>query len=142
MLICNSFFNELQLTYPYEQTQVQETLTAREYARFFRLLYNATYLDEDLSEKALSLLSQSTYKRGLVAGVKKDLPVAHKFGLHTHINPAGEVIGRQLHDCGIIYDDDPYILCVMTKSNTVNLQDLEQVISSISKRIYEAHTSK
>jgi len=82
-------------------------LTVRDYASFFRILYNASYLNKDMSEKALNLLSQTEYKQGLVAGVPNKIQVAHKFGERIY-KDTNEV---QLHDCGIVYlPQKPYLL--------------------------------
>ncbi len=106
------------------------SLSIRTYASFFRILYNSTFLNQELSEKALRLLSETDFKAGLVAGVPKKLVVAHKFG-ERHM-PDGT---KQLHDCGIVYyPDKPYILCVMTRGK--NFEQLASVIARISEEVY------
>ncbi len=55
-------------------------ISVRGYATFFRILFNATYLSPQLSERALGLLTESYFKDGLVAGVPSGVVVAHKFG--------------------------------------------------------------
>ena len=110
------------------------TISAKDYSLFFRILYNATYLSKQSSELALSLLSQATFANGLVAGVPPGTVVAHKFGEHVN-GDLDHVDSIELHDCGYIYASDaPYLLCVMTKSKT--LDESEKVISNISKIIY------
>lgn len=91
---------------------IEDPVTVREYATFFRILYNASYLTKDLSQKALEYLAQSEFDKGLKAGVPSALTVAHKFGESGRSsNPV-----RQLHDCGIVYHPEkPYVLCVMTR---------------------------
>lgn len=104
-------------------------ITVRQYSAFFRILFNASFLSQEYSEKALSTLTQSAFKNGLRNGVPEEVPVAHKFG-EREINGT-----LQLHDCGIVYyPKHPYLLCIMTRGN--NLSDLEKVISSISKFVY------
>lgn len=111
-------------------------ISAHDYSLFFRVLYNATYLSRNSSEEALSLLSQATFKDGLVSGVPQGIVVAHKFG--EHINGSlDNVSSVELHDCGYVYASDaPYFLCVMTRS--ANLNESEKVISTISKMVYNA----
>ncbi len=108
----------------------KETLNTRNYATFFRILFNASYLDRELSEQALRILSRADFKKGLVAGVPRDIQASHKFG------EAGSSIDvSQLHDCGIIYyPKAPYVLCVMTKGKDWTL--LPAVISRISEETY------
>ena len=101
------------------------------YSSFFRILYNSSYLNRDMSEKALKYLSQSVFTQGLVAGVPNDIVVSHKFGERQYLD-TGE---KQLHDCGIIYDPDiPYLLCVMTRGN--NFSNLISTIKNISNMVY------
>jgi beta-lactamase class A len=105
-------------------------LSVREYGTFLRVLYNASFLERARSEHALDLLHQSTFRRGLVAGVPPDVRVAHKFG------ESGTPGQFQLHDCGIIYHKiKPYILCVMTKGTDAT--KLPSVIERISAEVYK-----
>jgi beta-lactamase class A len=107
-------------------------LTVRDYASFFRILYNASYLNKDMSEKALGLLSQTEYKQGLVAGVPSKIQVAHKFGERIY-SDTNEV---QLHDCGIVYlPKKPYLLCVMTRGQDLN--KATQTIKTISQKVFD-----
>lgn len=107
-------------------------LTVRDYASFFRILYNASYLNKDMSEKALGLLSQTEYKQGLVAGVPSKIQVAHKFGERIY-SDTNEV---QLHDCGIVYlPKRPYLLCIMTRNQ--NLNKATQTIKTISQKVFD-----
>jgi len=114
-----------------------DSVSPRSFATFFRVLYNSTYLGEEMSEKALQLLTQTTFTDGLAAGVPKDTTVAHKFGERTiFYNSTGEVVLRELHDCGIIYyPDRPYALCVMTQGQ--NFDKLKGIISDISRQAYQ-----
>lgn len=110
----------------------EDYMSVKSYASLFRMLFNASYLDKDYSEKALSILSKVTYTKGLVVGVPPYIAVAHKFGER-------ELIGgiKQLHDCGIIYyPGHPYLLCVMTRGN--DFDTLSGSIRSISQTIFEA----
>lgn len=107
-------------------------VTVQNYSSFFRILYNASYISKEGSEKILSYLIGSDYQEGLVAGVPQGVEVAHKFGER-------EVKGapvKQIHDCGIIYHPDhPYLLCVMTKGDDVTMQS--KVIAEISSLVYK-----
>ena len=114
------------------------TISSRKYAHFLRILYGSSYLNEEHSEFLLKLLSQSTFKDGLVAGVPENIPVAHKFGTYEFDeNINGKVIStQQLHDCGVVYHPEkPYVFCFMTKGK--DLSSLYRIISSVSRMIYE-----
>lgn len=109
-----------------------DIITVKDYASFYRILFNASYLNQDMSEKALSLLSQSQYKDGLIAGVPQNITISHKFG-ERKFSDTGET---QLHDCGIIYlPKKPYLLCVMTRGN--DIQKSSQTIQKISKEVFQ-----
>ena len=100
------------------------------YASFFRILYNASYLNKEYSEKALQILSKVDYQGGLRAGVPAEITVAQKFGEGGYLG-----MEKQLHDCGIVYHPQkPYLLCVMTRGEKI--ADLESAIRDISKFVF------
>jgi beta-lactamase class A len=119
------------------------TISSREYALFFRVLYGSSYLNEEHSERILSLLSQSTFKDGLVAGLPEGTPVAHKFGTYEFDETIDGKVrsAQQLHDCGVVYHkENPYIFCLMTKGKDTNT--LFKVISHVSKLVYDYQDTK
>ncbi|MBX9906511.1 class A beta-lactamase-related serine hydrolase [Patescibacteria group bacterium] len=107
-----------------EDTEALEGFGPRTYASYLRILYNSTYLNPEYSEKALEILSRSTFNHGmrsvLIPGVKAGL----KYGIA--IEPSGK---KQLHECGIIYWQEyrPHVLCIMTTGN-----DYEQMATYIT----------
>lgn len=112
-------------------------LKVKDYASFFRILYNSSYLNRTMSEKALKLLSQTNYRNSLVAGIPENINVSHKFGERRYIE-TGE---HQLHDCGIVYvPNTPYLICIMTRGS--NFNNLEKTISQISRTIYQEISKK
>ncbi len=115
---------------PTEILEDDSGIKVREYASFFRVLFNASYLSRSMSEKLLILLAQTSYKNGIVAGLPKDeIEVAHKFGERK--------IGKltQLHDCGIVYyPENPYLLCIMTRGSDFFKQQVG--LEVISRFIY------
>ena len=128
-----SLYDEFRL--PAATSSVDDFMSARSYSSVWRSLYNASFLSADDSDEALRLLSLSTFKDGLVAGVPTGVTIAHKFGEYTNSLTNGLVIDKELHDCGIIYyPDHPYLLCVMTKGN--DFPTLANAITSISKLVY------
>ncbi len=112
-------------------------ISAKTYSLFFRILYNATYLNRNDSEFALSLLSKVRFEDGIAAGLPKDTLVSHKYGERVVTTPDGKVSGAELHDCGFVYPtngDKPYFLCIMTKGDT--LDGVKETISTISSYVY------
>ncbi len=121
-----SKINGRTLTRTYEDLGIQgptmdktdDFINIKNYASFFRILFNASYLTKEFSEKALAILSEVDFRDGLVAGVPKNMPVAHKFGEREYLGK------KQLHDCGIIYyPDHPYLLCVMNRGDDLQKND-------------------
>jgi len=132
----SAVYRDLQVRYSESNTSAADFMTPYQFSLFLRTLYNATYLDANYSQKALTLLSQSDFKDGLVAGVPSNVTIAHKFGVLTQHN--GDVLlERELHDCGIVFDaTTPYLMCVMTKSNG-ELSQAERVIADLSAIAYK-----
>ena len=128
-------FSILHLPYPKDDLVV-DYMSPQSFSVLFRVLYNGTYLTHDLSQKALELLTTTTFSNGIMSGVPVGTTVAHKFGEHTEEDSNLSVIDRELHDCGIVYyPSHPYLLCVMTKGQ--EFAKLERVISSVSKDVYQ-----
>ncbi|MDI3496508.1 MAG: beta-lactamase class [Patescibacteria group bacterium] len=129
----NQVYTDLGLAIPGSES-LENFMTVREYASFFEILYNASYLNELMSEKALEILTKSTFSSGLNSGLPENVIVAHKFG--------ERIVGadKQLHDCGIIYmEKNPYLLCIMTKAkvgSSSDFSELERIISTITEKTY------
>jgi beta-lactamase class A len=133
LVLLDKTFTELRVPSPYGHQLEDDFLSVGEFATFFRVLYNATLLSKDMSEKALDLLARAEFKEGLVAGIPSSLAVAHKFGERV-IGPNGEI--KELHDCGIVYyPEHPYLLCIMTKGSS--FEYLDDGIREISHIVYE-----
>lgn len=114
------------------------SVTPLGYGRIFRVLYNASYLERPLSERALELFAGSAFRDGLAAGVSPGTTVAHKFGIYSI---PGRVQTAQLHDCGIVYRPGrPYFLCVMTEGRDVDI--LAAAIRQISREVFHAVDSQ
>ncbi|MDP2157560.1 MAG: serine hydrolase [Nitrospirota bacterium] len=112
-------------------------VTAYEYSGFFRILYNASFLNREMSEKALELLSHQDFPLGIAGGVPQGIVIASKFGEHAGgLNQEQ----KQLHEFGIVYHPEhPYILGVMTRGNDFGRQ--AEVIRDISRLIYTEHAN-
>jgi beta-lactamase class A len=109
-------------------------VNVKSYANIFRILYNASYINRDLSQKALSLMGESTFK-GISAPLPVETTVTHKFGEQTLENDMKIIVGRELHDCGIVYKGEhPYSLCVMTEGS--DFDKLLSVITELSSLVY------
>lgn len=112
----DNIYMDLSLKIP-NWGNTENYMTVRDYSSFFRILYNSSYLNRENSELALSILSESVFKEGLVAGLPKNTQISHKFGERVLED------AKQLHDCGIIYGKKgDYLICIMTRG-----QDFEKM---------------
>lgn len=122
---------DLGITVPSEKVP-ENFISVQEYASLFRVLYNSSYLSRELSEKALEILSTTSFKDGIVAGMPEKTVVAHKFGIRDYQNTEK----KQLHDCGIVYaSNNPYLICVMTRG--ADLENLSKTIKDVSQAVYK-----
>jgi beta-lactamase class A len=113
------------------------TSSVRTYAGALRSLYNASYLDAEYSNKVLSMLSQSTFTKGIVSGVPQGVKVAHKFGEGTGVTSNDQAVNHTLNDCGIVYKpENPFVICIMTEGK--DFSQMEKVIQDITRASYDA----
>lgn len=137
----NDIYKDLSISVPTSGDD-ENFMSARTYSRLFRVLYNGTYLSKTLSEKALSLLSDTDFDVGLAAGLPSSTTISHKFGERTLTDPkTGAETEHQLHDCGIIYKPDaPYFLCIMTRGKSFS--DLQSILAGISDLVYKSDATE
>ncbi|MBY0539794.1 class A beta-lactamase-related serine hydrolase [Patescibacteria group bacterium] len=112
-------------------TDPRATLTVRQYAAFFRILFNASFVSQKNSELGLEILSRTKFDQGLRKGIPTDVSSAHKFGERKLENGM-----QHFHDCGIVYyPKHPYLICVMTQGEDPAM--LENAIAEISQFVYK-----
>lgn len=122
-------FTDMGLSIP-NVRDLDDPVTVREYSSFFRILYNASYLNRDSSQTGLELLAASDFKSALNAGTPAGTVVAHKFGERREADGS-----YSFHDCGIVYHPEtPYLLCVMTRGPDID--KLDDAIASLSRIAY------
>lgn len=128
-------FRDLGVRYP--SAEQADFMSVKDFATFFRILYNASYLDRPSSEHLLALLSRTEFSEGLRAGVPEEVVIAHKYGEQS-LGPDGAV--KELHDCGIVYyPNSPYLLCVMStgssyESDAAAIREISQFIFGVVDR--------
>lgn len=129
----DNIYKDLSLKIP-NWGNTENYMTVRDYSSFFRILYNASYLNRENSELALSILSESVFEEGLVAGLPEKTPISHKFGERVLEN------SKQLHDCGIVYSEKgDYLICIMTRGQDFNKMKgfLREASSLVYQNFYE-----
>ena len=127
-------FQDLSLTEP-DVHDMTYTISAKDYSRFIRVLFNGTYLYKRHSEQLLEMMSKSSFKDGIAASIDKNKAyLANKFG-ESAMN--GE---HHFHESGIIYiNNSAYLITVMTKGKDV--VKLSSSLKSIAKLVYNQMTS-
>lgn len=127
----DSVYPRLRMLNP-QAMKDDEYLSIQTYSSFLRMLFNASFLSKESSEWALGVLTKTEFNAGIVSGVPKGIPVAHKFGEKSDAS-TGLV---QLHDCGIVYyPQSPYLLCIMSKGP--NFEVLDDTIRGVSRIVFD-----
>lgn len=127
-------YAELGLTIEGGRTE-QDDISLKEYSSFFRILYNAAYLSPKTSEFALSLLTQTDFKEGIIKWVPKGVQVANKFWERIYIDETGKK-SYKIHDCWVVYYEQyPYMICIA--SEWKDEKTLANTIGETSRIVYE-----
>ena len=108
----------------------------KSYAGIFRVLYNASFLNKAMSEKALSLLASSDFNRGIRKTVPASVVMAHKYGERDHFDARQQRVTDQLHHFGLVYyPSKTYLLGIMTRGAKTKEGAL-QIIEDLSAITY------
>lgn len=129
-------FNDLDVEY--DPKKKEDTLSLNAFASFFRVLYNASYLSEEMSEKALRYLSKSSFRDGMVAGITPNVDIASKFGERkVPVTIDGETtILTQIHEFGVIYHPSrPFLVGIMVRGGQT--EQLSHIIRDITHLVYQ-----
>lgn len=106
-------------------------LSIKTLSSFFRILYNASILGAEMSELALEMLSHSSFREGILAGIPEGVPVSSKYGeawVSTEVH--------QLHEFAIVYHRNrPYLLGVLTRGR--DFEKMKSFIRELSRIVYQ-----
>ncbi len=106
----------------------EPTISPKNYSSILRSLYFSSFINPTNSNSVLDLLSRSEFSDMIVAGVPKDLTVAHKIGVRKGKPGVSDVFT----DCGIFYlPQRPYLLCMMINSSEAEADVTMKGISTI-----------
>lgn len=109
------------------------SLSLRSHATFFRILFNASYLNKDASERLLAFLSRSVHRSGIASGIPPGIAVANDYDVQM------DGIGgtsTAVSECGIVYyPNSPYLLCATSEgaskeSNEAAQREISQFVFS------------
>jgi beta-lactamase class A len=105
-------------------------ITAREFSTFMKVLYNASYLNNEDSESCLDLMRNCEFKEGMRAGIPESCTVVHKFG------EGGADASPDLSESGIVFaSGGTYLLTVMV--NGRDMKKLPEAIRTFSSLVYQ-----
>lgn len=133
-------FTDVGIEFPaFTDWRFDNNIRVVDYASFFRVLFNASYLNREDSEKVLNLLTKTEFKDWLVAGISdSNILVSHKFGERS-IFWNNWIERMQRHDCWIVYyPEHPYLLCIMTRGYDWN--KIKSVLQEVSSIVYQKVT--
>jgi beta-lactamase class A len=107
-----------------------EKLSAKDYTRLFRALYQSTYLDEKHSQMMLELLDRSEFNEFLNNSFPPDVPFAHKWGANLEYNVYA--------DSGILFvKDKPVMISVMIQGKDKDVSKSNEKAKKLFKEIGE-----
>ncbi len=134
----NKIFKDLNVEYDPHKDKGNDSLSLSAFAALYRVLFNASYLNEEMSEKALRYLSKSTFRDGMASGVPQNIEVACKHGerrVSIVLNGKAKEL-YQLHEFGIIYHPNrPFVLGVMARGD--DFSNLMKAVRDITRLVYE-----
>lgn len=124
-------FTDLGMEVPKIQ-QSAVKMSAIDLSKFMRVLYNSSYTNQNLSEFALELLTDTKFNDGMKKGLPDSILIAHKFGERGY----RDTTFQEIHETAIIYlPDNSIALTIMTSGNDQAYQT--QLIANITKSIYD-----
>lgn len=122
----------------YDPLKQEDTLSLNAFAAFFRVLYNSSYLTEEMSERSLRYLSKSSFRTGMVAGIPPNVDIASKHGERniSSTTDGEEKELSQLHEFGVIYHPNrPFLLGIMVRGE--DYDQMTKTLRDITHLVYE-----
>ena len=103
-------------------------VSAKEYSRIFRALYNSSFLNRDGSQKILKWLTETPFNTMLPSGLSAGTNFSHKIGEDN--------VEKNYLDSGIVYlPNRPYLLTAMIKGH--DQAKANEIMKQISRAAYE-----
>src|SRR5258708_7867682 len=125
-------FSDLGIDFK-EDKITKDFIPLKLYSLFLRVLYNATYLNREYSEKAMTLMIEAPDGPLVFAELPKDIPSANRFGGTFIDNKPFKV---QAYDCGVAYyPNHPYLLFAMAEGSHLN--SVESFLKEVGNKVYE-----
>lgn len=102
-----------------KQRGLENLFTPKEIGILLEQIYNRTFVNEKVSDDILDILYQQQINHKIPSKLP-NMVIAHKTGEDDGIT----------HDVGIVYADEPFVVCFA--SNETNVAEFEQLIRGIS----------
>ena len=99
--------------------------TPEDIALFWQKLWEGD-LKEEYREEILNSLTETIFEEQIPAALPAGVKVAHKVGIDEGI----------LHDAGIIFNDPPFVLVLMSKNN--NREEAQEAFILLTKELLES----
>ena len=124
---------ELNIPVPFEGDVLNANfISVKKYSSIFRILYNASYLTVENSEKALRVLSKARYGYGIRQSIPSNILISQKFGIKMPYENL-----YQTHHFAIVYHPiKPFMLGIMTRGESEI--GLRESISSLTSTVYRS----
>ncbi len=124
------FFKKLGIDY---QRNIGVKVSAKSYSVAFRMLFNSSFLNQELSNYALKILSKAQYSGGIRAAIPASIPMAHKYGFNfVQSKNNSDKVTYYLHHISIVYHPKkPFLLTIMTEGNSLLL--LDTIIQNVAQ---------
>ncbi len=103
--------------------------TPKDIALYMKAIYEFSNKYAEEGKELIEYLSNTEFNDRMPLYMPKNVTIAHKIGS----------IDCSFHDVGIVYGDNPFVLCVMSKEN--NEKEACEVIGKITKMAYDFENS-
>jgi beta-lactamase class A len=116
----------------------ENPLSLHAISAFYRVLFNASYLSEEMSEKALRYLYKATFKEGMTQGLPPNIDIAGTYDERAITAPGGdeEQDQFQVREFGIVYHPNrPFLLGVLVKGN--DAARMKIMVRDITRLVYK-----
>jgi len=148
-LLGDERINEVAAKIGMSKTSVTTNETSpKDIGIFFLKLWKAEIVSQKDREEILSYLTDTIYENWLVAGVPKEVRVAHKYGREVHVvNDAGIVFASgpasssesfAVRREGLRPGGKPYVVVIMAKG--IVEREADEIFPNLSKIIYQGQT--
>ncbi len=128
----NEIYSDLGIGFKEDKVN-KDYISVKQFALLLRVLYNATYLNREFSEKALALLAESNPTNGVGLGLQNNLKIAHRYRIRSFTENGNDLL--ESHACGIIYyPQHPYLVCLMSIAK--NKSDIDNLFREINTAVY------